>query len=205
MADQGQQPPDQQILAQPQPPLVRVARTPAQYTIVQPLDFSQRNDITVFNNGCAALKGDKYNGTKLKLFLTKLQSKAGQFNWNALGMLTYGPRALNLLNQYGEITMAQVRAQAEINKPLLDHRCRNSAMMFQCINASISTEVLAKVSTDPTRYRIQLPTVPAQGNQPAVPAEEVEDGPCFLKAIIDDTYANTATNVALARRNLANL
>jgi hypothetical protein len=26
-----------------------------------------------------------------------------------------------------------------------------------------------------------------------------------LKAIIDDTYANTATNVALARRNLANL
>jgi len=185
--------------------VVRVARTPAQYTIVEPLDFSQRNDITVFKNGCAALKGDKYDGTKLKLFLTYLQSKAGQFNWNALGMLTYGPRALNLLTQYGEITMAQVRAQAEIYQPLLDCRCQNSAMMFQCINASISTEVLAKVSTDPTCYRILLPAVPAQGNQPAVPAEEVEDGPCFLKAIIDDTYANTATNVALARRNLANL
>jgi len=54
MANQGQQPPDQQLLAQPQPPPVRVARTPAQYTIVQPLDFSQRNDITVFKNGCAA-------------------------------------------------------------------------------------------------------------------------------------------------------
>jgi hypothetical protein len=47
--------------------------------------------------------------------------------------------------------------------------------------------------------------VPAQGNQPAVPAEEVEDGPCFLKAIIDDTYASTAMNIATARRNLANL
>jgi hypothetical protein len=80
-------------------------------------------------------------------------------------MLIYGPRALNLLTQYGEITMAQVRAQAEIYQPLLDRRCQNSAMMFQCINASISTEVLAKVSTDPTRYRIQLPAVPAQGNQ----------------------------------------
>ena len=188
MADQGQQPPNQQILAQPQPPPVRVARTPAQYTIVQPLDFSQCNDITVFKNGCTALEGDKYNGTKSKLFLTKLQSKAGQFNWNALDMLTYGPRELNLLTQYGEITMAQVRAQAEIYQ-----------------HASISTEVLAKFSTDPTRYRIQIPAVPAQGNQPAVPAEEVEDGPCFLKAIINDTYANTATNVALARRNLANL
>jgi hypothetical protein len=103
-------------------------------------------------------------------------------------MLTYGPRALNLLTQYGEITMAQVRAQAEIYQ-----------------HASISTEVLAKFSTDPTRYRIQIPAVPAQGNQPAVPAEEVEDGPCFLKAIINDTYANTATNVAIVRRNLANL
>jgi hypothetical protein len=187
MADQGQPPPDQQL------------------PVVQPLDFSQRNDITVFKNGCAALEGDKYDGTKLKLFLTKLQSKAGQFNSNALGILTYGPRALNLLTQYGEITMAQVRAQAEIYQPLLDRRCQNSAMMFQCINASISTEVLAKVSTDPTHYHIQLPAVPAQGNQPAVPAEEVEDGPCFLKAIIDNTYANMATNVALAHRNLANL
>jgi hypothetical protein len=68
MADQGQHPPDQQILAQPQPLPVRVARTPAQYTIVQPMDFSQRSDITVFTNGCAALEGDKYNGTILKLF-----------------------------------------------------------------------------------------------------------------------------------------
>jgi hypothetical protein len=107
-----QQPIAQQQMAEPaQPapqaaPVVRVARAPAQYTIIQPLDFSQRNDITIFKNGCTALEGDKYDGTKLKLFLTKLQSKAGQFNWNALGMLTYGPRALNLLTQYGEITMA---------------------------------------------------------------------------------------------------
>jgi hypothetical protein len=40
MANQGQQPPDQQLPAQPQPPPVRVPRTPAQYTIVQPLGFS---------------------------------------------------------------------------------------------------------------------------------------------------------------------
>jgi hypothetical protein len=77
--------------------------------------------------------------------------------------------------------------------------------MFQCIKASISPEVLAKVSTNPSCYRIKIPAVPAQANQPAVPAEVVEDGPCFLKAIINDTYANTATKVTLARRNLANL
>jgi hypothetical protein len=31
-------------------PVVRVARTPALYTIVEPLDFSQRNDITILYN-----------------------------------------------------------------------------------------------------------------------------------------------------------
>jgi hypothetical protein len=78
-------------------------------------------------------------------------------------------------------------------------------MMFQCINTSISTKVLAKVSTNGSCYRIEVPAVPAQANQPAITAEIVEDGPCFLKAIISNTCANTATNIAFARRNLAYL
>jgi hypothetical protein len=202
MADANQQQPALPAAIPAAPaPVVRVARTPAQYTIAQPLDFAQRNDITIFKNGCAPLDGDKYDGTKLKMFLTKLQFKANQYNWNEQGMLTYGPTHLNLLTQYGEITMAQVRQQAEIYQPLLERRCQNSTMMFQCINASITAKVLVKVSTDPTRYTIVIPAVPAQ----AQPAEIVQDGPCFLKAIIDDTYANTATNVVLAQRNLANL
>jgi hypothetical protein len=88
-----------------------------------------------------------------------------------------------VLTQYGEITMATVRQQAEQYQP----------------------EVFAIVSIDPTHYRFIIPAAPAQANQPAQPEEIVHDGPCFLKAIIDDTYANTATNVALARRNLVNL
>lgn len=197
MADQQQQAPAQPAAP---PPIIRVARTPAQYSQDQPLNFAERNDVTIFKNGCAPLEGDKYDGTKLKMFLAQLANRANQFNWNSQGMLTYGPNHLNLLTQYGEITMATVRQQAEQYQPLLDRRCQNSAMMFQCINASITPAVFAKASIDPTRYRLTIPA--AQPNQPA---EIVHDGPCFLKAIIDDTYANTATNVALARRNLANL
>ncbi len=126
------------------------------------------------------------------MFLTKLQFKANQYNWNAQGMFTYGPTHLNLLTQYGEITMAQVRQLEEIYQPLLDWQCQNSAMMFQCINASIADEVLAKVSTDPTQYTIVIPAVPAQAQL----AEVVQDGHCFLKAIIDNAYANKATNIA---------
>jgi hypothetical protein len=79
MADQGQQP-DQK---QPQAPAIRVARTPAQC-----------NDVTILKNGCAPLEGDKYDGTKLKMFLAQLANKASQFNWNSQGMLTYGPHNL---------------------------------------------------------------------------------------------------------------
>jgi len=107
----NQQQEDQPAIAQAAAaPVIRVAKMPAQYSILQPLNFAERNDITIFKNGCAPLDGEKYDGTELKLFLTKLQSKAGQFNWNSQGMLTYGPNGLNLLTQYGEITMAQVRA-----------------------------------------------------------------------------------------------
>jgi hypothetical protein len=42
-------------------PVVRVAQTPAQYTIAQPLDFAQRNDITIYKNGCTPLECSSLN------------------------------------------------------------------------------------------------------------------------------------------------
>ncbi len=35
--------------------------------------------------------------------------------------------------------------------------------------------------------------------------DPLEDGPSFLKAIIDHTYANTLSNTAVARENLSSL
>jgi hypothetical protein len=58
MADANQQQPA--VPAAPTP-VVRAARTPAQYMISQPLDFTQRNDITIFKNGCAPLDSNKYD------------------------------------------------------------------------------------------------------------------------------------------------
>jgi hypothetical protein len=70
------------MAAQPPPAVaVRVARSPAQYSEDQPLNFAERNDIAIFNKGCEPLKGDKYDGTKLKIFLARLQVKAEKFNW----------------------------------------------------------------------------------------------------------------------------
>jgi hypothetical protein len=128
---------------------VLVARNPAQYSEDEPLNFAERNDIAIFNKACKPLKGDKYDGTKLKLFLAQLQIKAEKFNWKSQGMLTFGAHNLNLLTQYGENTINEVKGQAEIHQPLLDRQCQNSTMSFQCIMDSITPEVFAKVSTNP--------------------------------------------------------
>jgi hypothetical protein len=175
------------------------ARTPAEYSANQPLNFAERNDIAIFNKGCEPLEGNKYDGTKLNLFLARLQVKAEKYNWNSQGLLTFGARNLNLLAQYGEITMEQVKQAAETYQPLINRQAQNSAMLFSCVMDSITTEVFTKVNTNPTRYRIMVPAVPAAQGRPAMPEHTVNDGVCFLKAIIDDTYANMATNTALAR------
>jgi hypothetical protein len=54
--------------------------------------------------------------------------------------------------------------------------------------------VYAKVSKEPQRYTFTVPGDP-----------EAEDGPAFLKAIIDHTYTNTLSNTTVARDNLASL
>jgi hypothetical protein len=96
------------------------------------------------------LEGDTYDGTKLNLFLARLQVKAEKYNWNIQGMLTFGN--CYLLTHYGEITMAQVEQAAEAYQPLVDWLSQNSAMMFSCIYDSRTTEFFAKVNTDPSRY-----------------------------------------------------
>jgi hypothetical protein len=47
---------------------VGVARIPAQYSDDQPHNFSEQNDIAIFNKSCEPLEGHKYDGTKLNLF-----------------------------------------------------------------------------------------------------------------------------------------
>lgn len=74
-----------------------------------------------------------------------------------------------------------------------DRRSQNSDMMFQCLRESINDETHTKVANTPDDYTFE------------VNGETVEDGPCFLKAVIDATYTNTLTNTAVARQNLASL
>jgi hypothetical protein len=70
---QQQEEQQQQQEMQNQNPPVAAARTPECYSQDAPLDYSQRNDIAIFHKGCKALEGEKYDGSKLALFLACLK------------------------------------------------------------------------------------------------------------------------------------
>jgi hypothetical protein len=73
-------------------------------------------------------------------------------------------------------------------------------MLYQCLRKSITSELHAKVSVNQTHYYLTIP-----GPTPQDPVTKCQDGVCFLKAIIDETYTNTLNNAAVARSNLATL
>jgi hypothetical protein len=63
-------------------------------------------------------------------------------------------------------------------------------MMFNCLRKSVTKKVLDIVFTQPDRYTFTVPGDP----------EPLEDGPSFLKAIIDHNYTNTEFNKCVKKQ-----
>ena len=111
--------------------------------------------------------------------------------------LTVGnpPMQKSLILHYGEITRDQVRQHSLTYLGTGNHQDQNSDMLYNCLRKSVAREVLDTVFTEPERYTFSVP-----GD-----SEPLEDGPSFLKAIINHTYTNTLANTAKARENLVSL
>jgi hypothetical protein len=180
----------------PPPPAAQFALEPAQAHQAGLLNYVDRNDIELHKNGSKALPGDAYDGTKLQIWLGKVETRA-----RSLGMeniLTYNGALLT--RRYGEITKEEVRNAAMMYHAARGRDAQNASIMFNFLSASITDTILAKVNTEPERYVLQIP-VPNQVNQ----FTTVNDGTCALKAIIDHTYTNTLSCATAAREALSSL
>jgi hypothetical protein len=74
-------------------------------------------------------------------------------------------------------------------------RLQRILVFSHCLRKSVAREILDTAFTEPECYTLSVP-----GD-----SEPLEDGPSFLKAIIDHTYTNTLANTAKARENLVSL
>jgi hypothetical protein len=177
--------------------VVQYARNPVRRTQNDILDYTLKKDIDLYTKGTEKLEGDLYDGDRANppTFLKQFGAKAKQYNWMRILTFGQGATAKNLIKHYGEITKAEVQAAAVTYLGTDYRRDQDSDMMYNCLRKSVSNAVFAKVATEPEHYTYTVQ------NQ----ADPLEDGPSFLKAIIDHTYTNTLSNTAVAQENLSSL
>jgi hypothetical protein len=133
---QQQQPP-------PQPAAVVFAREPAQANQAGLLNFSDRNDIEFHKNGSKTLPGDAYDGTKMHVWLSKVETRAISLGMQRI--LTVNNELLT--RRYGEITREQVRVAAMTYQIAQGRDAQNASILFNLLDASINDTVRARLKT----------------------------------------------------------
>jgi transcription termination factor Rho len=89
--------------------------------------------------------------------------------------------------------MEEVRAHAQAYQVRSSIEVQNSEMLIQCLKASITRTVYNKVYLQREKYIILRKNT----------LEQVQDGICFLKTIIDNYHSNTRSSTKQIRKQLA--
>jgi hypothetical protein len=135
------------------------ARNPAQWGQNAELDYGTKQDRDYYKQAVEKLEGDLYDGKNLPVFLKKVEGKADQFGWLNLLSYTYQgnpPVTRNMLQHYGEITMADVRQNTLTYLGLCNRNDQDSHMMYNCLRKSISDGMFAKISKEVSKYRYDI-------------------------------------------------
>jgi hypothetical protein len=155
------------------------------------LDYISPQTIKFYNKAIEKLQGDTFDGKMLYTWLRRVYDKARAFAW--LPILTIDGKELT--KHYAEISLAQVRAHAQIYQDSGRRKAQNAEQLLSCLQASISKYVYNRIHQLESKYTIT--------RQPE--GDTVLDGVCYLKVIIDCYHVNTRSSTAQVRKKLANL
>jgi hypothetical protein len=155
------------------------------------LDYTTTQSIKFYNKGVEKLPGEPFNGKLLLTWLIQVQDKANMFTW--ISILTINGKLL--IQNFTKITIEEVRAHAQVYQDRGLREAQNSEMLIQCLKASITRMVYNKIYLQREKYIILR-----KNNN-----EQVEDGVCFLKTIIDNYHSNTRSSTKQIRKQLATL
>lgn len=169
------------------------ARTPA-LANVGVINYATSEGMKIYN---AAVTGlfNKYNGkaNEMHIFLKNVKERSQTFGWNNILQVPKDGGTLNLIDQYGIISLTDVQAHARTYESVNGRDAQNSSQMYNFLYASISDEAKLMVLSDHNDY-----TLMANGMQ-------VNNGPCFLRVLIRNTTVDTRSTVYHIRENLNNL
>jgi hypothetical protein len=154
------------------------------------LDYTSPQTIKFYNKAIEPIKGDVFDGKYLYSWLARIHDKARTFSW--IPILTINGKLLT--KNYAELSMSEVRKHAQIHQ----NEARRGAQMQSnctCLQASISRTVYNRIHQLEKKYTIT--------REPE--KEDILDGVCYLKVIIDCYHVNTRSSTAQIRKRLAQL
>ena len=155
------------------------------------LDYCSPTTIKFFNKAIERLPGEKFDGKGLYAWLNMIHDKAITFAW--IPILTIKGKLLT--KQYSSISIKDAREHAQAIQNEGRRRAQNSEMLISCLKASISKEVYTRVNLLSDKY-----TITREPDK-----DQILDGVCYLKTIIDCYQSNTRSTGCEIRKNLARL
>ena len=155
------------------------------------LDYTSPQTIKLYHKAISAVAGEAFDGKYLYSFLARLQDKARTYSWN--NILTIEGKLLT--KHYAELSLATVRAHAQKYQDEARRSAQNAEQLLLCLQASITRTVYNKIYQFETKYTIT--------REPE--KENVWDGVCYLKVLIDSYHVNTRSSTAQIRKKLAQL
>ena len=155
------------------------------------LDYVTPQSIKFYHKAIEKLPGEKFNGNMLHIWLQLITDRAMSCAWT--NVFTIKGRLLT--ENYAERSLREVRAHAQEYQNEGMRRAQNAEMLLQCLKASISKTVYSRIYQ--LRHNYTIIREPDE--------QQVQDGLCYLKTIIDCYHVNTRSSTAEIRKKLAQL
>jgi hypothetical protein len=158
-----------------------------------PLDYSKSGELKMFRSATTGMD-DKFDLKEdhLRVFLSSIKEHVRTYDWN--GIVTVPDTAAenrNLITNYGQLTMANVRAHAITYIDAQTRNAQNSMMLYLYLLNSLTEDAKLVMITMADQYHAGANNMPA--------------GALFLKSIIGRASIDTKAKVLLLRESVSHL
>ena len=154
------------------------------------LDYNSPSDVKLYYKAVLPLE-EKFDlsSEKIRGFLEDFYDRAKNVNWQETLTIMVNGVPLNLVKNYGSITLQQVQAHAAVYSQLFNRDLQNSAQIYQCLSSSLTIEAKTKVVLESAKYTV---------------ADET-DGLIFFKVLMSIAQVDTRATISVIRTRLSSL
>lgn len=167
------------------------ARAPGQADSGAILDYTTESAKKQYKNATQPLvnKHD-LSASNLRDFLQLLAQRADVYDWTTILEFEKGDgTTVNLLKQYGNITLAKIKEEGEVYEGNNNRGSQDSQQLADCILNSLTPEARSTITLYEDEYTIN----------------GVRSGPCMLKIVIRESHIDTNATTRIIREELNKL